>query len=155
MHEWNKPLIDWNRTVGTPNPTTVAGSTSPRIMDTQHYYPGIQPSNYYYKNYVTSYSFGYKTISVCSNNNPSYGLGLPVEVTPGATYRLSATATSNKLTGFGYYDSDWNYVSRVTESAKMPNTVTIPSGVKYAVIWFGSNQQNIDAVFTDIEFDKV
>ena len=155
MQKTDTSLINWDRTLGDPNPTTVSNTTSPRVMDTNHYYVGIQTTNYYYKPYVKDYSFAKGTISVCSNNNNSYGLGVPVAVQSGETYTLSAIKSSDGITGFGYYDNGWNYVSGTGLAGVLPITITIPNGVAYAVIWFGSNFVNVPATFTNIKFVKV
>ena len=86
-----KNLLNLNRTEGTPNPTDLSSYTSPRVMDTEHYYRGIQSANYYYKTYAEA-TVGNEEIRVTATNNNGYGVGLPVRVKGGTHYTLNAVA---------------------------------------------------------------
>lgn len=133
-----KNLLDIDRTIGSPNPTTVSGATSPRIMDCTHFFVGIRSDNYYYKNYVPIATVSDGTITVQSSNNNDYGIGFPVPVIGGQKYTLSFVA-QNTLISFGYYDKDWNYLSTSSSFFNgSPVTITIPDSASYAVIVFRS-----------------
>lgn len=137
-----KNLLNVNRTEASPNPTTISNETSPRIMDTTHYFVGIRSDNYYYKNYVPVASVSNGVVFVQSSNANDYGIGFPVCVKGGQKYTLSYTA-ENKMVSFGFYDSEWNYLSQDNSNlGTVPRTVTAPSGASYMVIVFRSSVGN-------------
>lgn len=138
-HRTGKNLFNVNRTEGSPNPTDISNSTSPRIMDCIHYFVGLQAENYYYKNYTIATVLN-GTITVTNKNNNSYGVGFPVCVKSNTTYTLSFTA-QNAMVSFGYYDNEWHYLSASTGSTSgNPRTITTPEKTCYMVIVFRAPQ---------------
>lgn len=130
-----KNLLDLDRTVGTPNPSTGGNTTSPRELDVTKYYVGLRSDNYYYPQYVTAYTFENDEISVSTGNNNSYGLAFPVSVKGNTAYTVNVEAT-NPIISTGFYDSAWNYIGDSGASIANTHTFTTPENAKYAVIVF-------------------
>ncbi len=150
VYRAGKNLLNVDRTEGTPNPSDVSNATSPRVMDADHYYVGLQSTNYYYKAYASA-TITNGTIIVNTTNNNSYGTGFPISVKGGKKYTLSATA-SNVLISFGYYDSEWHYLSGSSSVFALPTTITIPDNASYVTIIFRSGVNN-PYTYSNIQFE--
>lgn len=134
-HPWpggaGKNLLNIDRPYDTPNPTTINASTSPRVMDTSHYYSGLSRDNYYNPGNVNSVSISDGTISVSSKVS-GYGIALPVEVKANTQYTFNAIF-NNVYFGFGYWDANWNILSYSGEY-NSTITITTPADCAYLVI---------------------
>lgn len=147
-----KNLFNIYRTEGTPAQTAVSNETSPREMDTAHYYRGLQSRNWYYKNYVTA-SIANGIITVLTSNNNDYGVAFPVSVTSGQTYTLSATST-NTCVSFGFYDASWNYLSCSAVSDSLPCSVTPPQNASYMTIVLRCNDASQPATYANVQLES-
>ena len=125
-----KNLFDINRSVGTPNPSVGDASTSPRVMDVNHFYVGLTRNNYYYPLQIQSYSVSDGTITITRGQNGGYGLGFPIEVNGGSRYYVSYTDGENITIGIGFYDANWNYLSNISSVTYF----TTPDNCKYATV---------------------
>jgi hypothetical protein len=146
-----KNLLNLNRGLGTPNPSSGSNDVSPRVMDTEHYYVGIRNTNYYYPSNVPEYSITNESVSLKVSNN-AYGVGFPVEVIGNTTYTVHGIASSNPLFGMAYYDSDWNYISSGGRNDQT-YTFTTPSNAKYAVIILQCSQTNTTVTWTNLQLE--
>ena len=144
----NDNLLDLDRTIGTPSPADGAASTSPRVMDTEHYYVGLRPDNLYYPSNVSSYSVSDNSVFIKGANN-AYGVGFPVSVVPNTKYTISGTASANPYLGIGFYDRNWNYLSALNSNTAS-YTFTTPSNAAYATIVLRSTDTTNGTTWTDV-----
>ena len=147
-----KNLFDVNRTQGTPDPSTGDYSTSPRKMDTSHFYVGLRPDNYYYPTNVSSWSVSDGAVSVVGANN-AYGIGFPVSVKPNTSYCFSSVASGNPYIGVGFYDAEWHYVSAINNDGNTTLNFITPYNAAYAVIILRSTDTSVGTTWTNIQLE--
>ena len=143
-----KNLLNLDRELGTPNPPAGSNTTSPRVMDTEHYYVGLRHDNYYYPSNVAEYSVVNNEVTIRGTNN-AYGVGFPIEVKPNTQYRVSATVEGNAYLGVTYYDANWDYISYNNDVY----TFTTPSNASYAVIILRSRSTSETATWRDVQVE--
>ena len=135
LHGYSKPWeggagtnkFNWDRTAGTPDPTTT--SASPRVMDTEHYYVGLTRNNYYIPSQITSYTINEGEIKLTSQSG-GYGIGFPIPVSAETQYTISYNEIQNGKISFGFYDSSWNFLNHI-DGVSNPQTITTPTGTAY------------------------
>ena len=124
-----KNLLNINRESSTPYPNSFEPTTSPRVMDTEHYFRGLSYSNYYdtSRAHTVSISDGVLTFTGRSD----YGVGFPIEVESGTSYvgSLEIISGSNIKINAAFYDKEWKYIS-----GSYSANFTTPQNTKYAVI---------------------
>ena len=146
-----KNLFNWDRQLGTPDPTSGSNTTSPRVMDVAHYYVGLRPDNYYYPSNVAEYSVANGAIKIRGTNN-AYGVGFPVAVKASTIYTLHGTASANPHLGVGYYDTSWNYLG--TNGGQSETLIfTTPSNCAYAVIILRSTDTTTGTTWTNVQLE--
>ena len=143
-----KNLLNISRPIGTPNPTDGLNTTSPRVMDTEHYYVGLRHDNYYYPSNIAEYSVANNEVTVRGTNN-AYGVGFPISVKPNTQYKVSATVEGNGYLGISYYDAEWNYISFVNNTSAF----TTPSNASYAVILLRSSSTSATATWKNVQVE--
>lgn len=124
-----KNLFNWDRAIGTPNPSDGEASTSPRVMDTEHYYVGLTRNNYYIPRNITQYSVSNGTISLTMTSG-GFGIGFPVKVEPSTVYTVSYSNATNAKISEGFYDADWNFLSHIDGGV----TFTTPANAAYVTL---------------------
>lgn len=144
-------LFNWDRSLGTPNPTTGSNATSPRVMDVAHYYVGLRPDNYYYPSNITEYNVSNGAITIRATNN-SYGVGFPVAVEANTTYTLHGIASANPHLAVGYYDSAWNYLGTYGKTGNKITFTTVAS-TAYAVVVLQSSSTSVAATWTNVQLE--
>lgn len=148
-----KNILNINRTKGDPDPKDLSGSTSPRVMDTNHYYKGIQSENWYHDPY-TNVTISNNTIIVNNLNNNSYGAGFPVRIKSGEKYTLSFTAEKS-LVSFGFYDRNWHYLYSSDAYSNINHiTITAAQNAYYMVVVFRAVAFNTEAyTYSNIQLE--
>ena len=147
-HRTGKNLLNLDRALGTPNPSAGSNTTSPRVMDTEHYYVGLRHDNYYYPSNVAEYSVANNEVTVRGTNN-AYGVGFPIEVEPNTQYEVSATVEGRGYLGVSYYDANWGYISYFNDAY----TFTTPTNASYAVILLRSLSTSATATWKNVQVE--
>ena len=102
------------RTLGEPQNTAERNTTVRGVFDETKYYVGFSANNYYKPNQVTNYSISNGLISVTVHDS-GYGLGFPIRVIPGLTYRFENFISQSTRWAFYTYGGEW--ISMVTSVA--------------------------------------
>lgn len=145
-HDWkfgNMQSIDLyltSRALGAPSNTGAANSNA-RTFGLNSYVTGISLNNYYYPQNCTATIDSTGKISVKSNGS-GYGIGIPMLLTAGKTYRMSGDITGVGSVGTMYFASSGAYGS-ANGNEKTGNMFehefTVPSGCPVVLLHFQSN----------------
>ena len=150
MTRTGKNLLNLDREVGTPIPSDGANTTSPRVMDTSHYYVGLRPDNFYYPSNIAEYSVTNNSVFIRGRNN-AYGIGFPVPVMANTTYTVRGVASANPYLGVGHYDAQWNYLSFNSADNQSSLTFTTPANCAYSVIILRSTDTTNGTTWTHLQ----
>lgn len=145
-HDWkfgNMQSIDLyltSRALGAPSNTGAANSNA-RTFGLNSYVTGISLNNYYYPQNCTATIDSTGKISVKSNGS-GYGIGIPMLLTAGKTYRMSGNITGVGTVGSMYFASLGAYGScngNEKTSDMFEHEFTVPSGYPVVLLHFQSN----------------
>jgi hypothetical protein len=120
------------RTLGT---TTEGGAAVAKQWDTSKYYLGCTANGAYYPQYITSYSIDGDKVS-CVAISPGYGIGVPVKLTKGETYRITVYSDdAYQCQSIAFYDKAGYYVSTsYTTSITKTVSFVMPSDAEIALV---------------------
>lgn len=123
-------------------------NTSKRSFDETKYYVGMAPNNYWSPTAVKDYSVTGNSVMVnCVNG---YGVGFPIRVFPGKTYKVEFTATDGtNQYKVAWYDREGSLISFNLDESK--NKVA-PDNAYWGLLVLTSIAQNTDVIFSDICF---
>ena len=145
-HDWkfgNMQSIDLyltSRTLGEPDNTNMSNNNN-RTFSLNSYVIGISLNNYYYQKNCTATIDSTGKISVKSNGG-GYGIGIPMLLTAGKTYRMSGDITGVGSVGTMYFASSGAYGSangNEKTGDMFEHEFTVPSGYPVVLLHFQSN----------------
>ena len=142
-----KNLLDLNRTLGQPSDTT-ASNTTKRLFNYNEVVKGISGNNYYYPQFISSYSIENQTISITTGTTATYSLGFPIKIKANTTYTMSFDKNStNGRVQVSYYTSDGTHLNYESKIASF--TFTTPSNCDFILINFTGIEANTTYTFTN------
>jgi hypothetical protein len=115
------------RTLGQPQNTTAINTTVRGPFDESKYYVGFTANNYYIPSNVSSHNITATSIYVRAFN--AYGIGFPIHVIPGQTYRIENFISGK--TAVGLYTYEGKHLAYITVQS-----FTVPSNGYWAMMCF-------------------
>ena len=147
-----KNLLDLNRTLGQPSDTTAVNTTK-RLFNYNEVVKGISGTNYYYPQFISSYSIENQTISITTGATATYGLGFPIKIKANTTYTMSFDKSSaNGRVQVSYYASDGTHINYEVKSVSF--TFTTPSNCDFILINFTGIETNTTYIFTNCRLNE-
>lgn len=144
-----KNLLKTGGLTYAPPSDTSFGNGTKRTFTFGTYCYGIASNNYYTSTHTTNISVYENHISFTAGSQSAYAIvNIPVSLTIGETYTLSATKT-NGIFSILFYQSDGTYMSSTNAS-----TFTVPADTYYTILSFRAGNADSDVSFTDIQLEK-
>lgn len=141
-------VYDINRTQGI---LSGSSASTPRAFEEGKYYIGLSGNNYYYPNYISSFSYDGLTMSFQTSSG-GYGVVLPFKVEGNKTYYLDYVSNPNESVVYvSYFDKNGNYINYVSTSNHL---VTTPANCYWLVLVLRP-QTNILATYRNIVVKEI